>query len=71
METEQKKKKTKKNKAFDPYAPHKIKWWGWPLLALLIAGTIYIVMTHDKGKTTPSIEQGKPWVTQEVQRSEP
>ena len=32
-------------KAFDPYAPHKIKWWGWPLLILLIAGTVYVYQT--------------------------
>ena len=33
---------SKKAKSFDPYAPHKIKWWGWPLLILLIAGTVYV-----------------------------
>ena len=48
------KKNNQKNKAFDPYAPHKIKWWGWPLLLLLIVGTVYIIMTRDnKGKTQP------------------
>ena len=33
--------KENKQKLFDPYAPHRIKWWGWPLLILLIvAGAI-------------------------------
>ena len=35
-------KEDKQMPKFDPYAPHKIKWWGWPLLILLIIGTIYI-----------------------------
>lgn len=72
MEKEQqtKKQEQKKNKPFDPYAPHKIKWWGWPLLALLIAGTIYVVMTHDKTKAPPEVQQGKPWATTDTQRSE-
>ena len=65
------KKNNQKNKAFDPYAPHKIKWWGWPLLLLLIVGTVYIIMTRDnKGKNDTTIQQGKPWETQETQRSE-
>lgn len=63
--------KKKKNKAFDPYAPHKIKWWGWPLLFLLIVGTIYIIITRDdKGKNNTVTQQGKPWATEETQRSE-
>ena len=63
--------KNKKNKAFDPYAPHKIKWWGWPLLLLLIIGTVYIIMTRDnKGKNDVVNQQGKPWVEQDIQRSE-
>ncbi len=71
MKKEQKTEQQKlKSKPFDPYAPHTIKWWGWPLLALLIVGTIYIVMTHDKGKVTPDASQGKPWNTSETQRSE-
>ncbi len=41
MTTEAEEKEAKKN-SFDPYAPHKIKWWGWPLLIALIFGTIYI-----------------------------
>ena len=63
-------KKEEKNK-FDPYAPHRIKWWGWPLLLLLIAGTVYIIKTHDQGKqtaTTPTV--GKAWEAQETQRGE-
>ena len=63
-------KKDKKNKTFDPYAPHKIKWWGWPLLALLIAGTIYIVMTHGKENKQPAVTMGKAWANTETQRSE-
>ncbi len=63
-------KKKEKNK-FDPYARHRIKWWGWPLLLLLIAGTVYIIKTHDQGKqtaTTPTA--GKAWEAQETQRGE-
>ncbi len=63
-------KKEEKNK-FDPYAPHRIKWWGWPLLLLLIAGTVYIIKTHNQGKqtaTTPTA--GKAWEAQETQRGE-
>ena len=64
-------KKNKKNKPFDPYAPHKIKWWGWPLLLLLIVGTVYIIMTRDnKGKNEAVTQQGKPWAAEETQRSE-
>jgi thiamine biosynthesis lipoprotein len=65
--------KKKKNKPFDPYAPHKIKWWGWPLLLLLIVGTVYIIMTRDnKGKndTTTEVQQGKPWAASDIQKSE-
>ena len=63
-------KNNKKNKAFDPYAPHKIKWWGWPLLILLIAGTVYIIMSRDKGKDTPNVQTGKAWAASDTQRSE-
>ena len=60
-------KKEKNEKAFDPYAPHKIKWWGWLLLVVLIAGTVYIIRTRDGGK--PSIEKmGKEWTATETQR---
>ncbi|MCH5175294.1 MAG: FAD:protein FMN transferase [Prevotellaceae bacterium] len=45
-ETAEKKHKN----SFDPYAPHKIKWWGWPLLILLIIGTIYIFRTNNIGQ---------------------
>ena len=49
--------KKKKNNTFDPYAPHKIKWWGWPLLLVLIVGTVYIIMTRDnKGKKDAATE---------------
>jgi thiamine biosynthesis lipoprotein len=75
METEQKKtnmkqETTKKSqKAFDPYAPHKIKWWGWPLLLLLIVGTVYIIKTRDKAPA-PEPVQGEPWKAEETQRSD-
>ena len=52
---------------FDPYAPHKIKWWGWPLLLLLILGTIYIYRTsHATSPSTP----GKTWAEADLQRAE-
>ena len=66
-------KTTKKNKAFDPYAPHKIKWWGWPLLLVLIVGTVYIIMTRDnKGKkdAATEVQTGTPWAATDIQRSE-
>ena len=65
--------KTKKNKAFDPYAPHKIKWWGWPLLLVLIVGTVYIIMTRDnkgKNEAATEVQQGKPWAAADIQRTE-
>ncbi|MBP5375170.1 MAG: FAD:protein FMN transferase, partial [Bacteroidaceae bacterium] len=65
-----KEQKNTKNKPFDPYAPHKIKWWGWPLLAVLIAGTIYIIMSRDNGKDSPVQQSGKPWMPEDVQRTE-
>jgi len=74
METEEKattetKQNDSKQPAFNPYAPHKIKWWGWPLLLLLIIGTIYIVRTQD----SPSGNQqraGEVWPTEETQRAQ-
>lgn len=66
-------KTTKKNKAFDPYAPHKIKWWGWPLLLVLIVGTVYIIMTRDnKGKkdAATEVQTGTPWAATDIQLSE-
>ncbi len=62
-------KKSQKQKAFDPYAPHKIKWWGWPLLILLIVGTVYIIKTRDGGKA-PAVTQGEPWKIEETQQGE-
>ena len=57
-------------KAFDPYAPHRIKWWGWPLLLMLIVGTIYIIRTRDpKGKAVAAVV-GEKWRTEETQRCE-
>lgn len=58
----------KQKNSFDPYAPHKIKWWGWPLLLLLIAGTVYICRTEHTDK--PATQEGKPWDSKETQRSE-
>lgn len=55
--------------AFNPYAPHKIKWWGWPLLILLIVGTVYIVRTQDSKSEQPQ-GAGKPWATEETQRTQ-
>lgn len=62
-------KKSQKNKAFDPYAPHKIKWWGWPLLILLIAGTVYIIKTRQTG-TNAATAVGQAWTASDVQRNE-
>lgn len=65
--TNQTTKKEQQNK-FDPYAPHKIKWWGWPLLILLIIGTVYIFRTnHGKSASEPV---GTAWKTAEIQRCE-
>ena len=63
----QEKNKKSKQKAFDPYAPHTIKWWGWPLLILLIVGTIYIIRTRDAGKSSSS---AAPWGAEDTQKSE-
>ena len=69
--TEQNNPKNKEKNTFDPYAPHRIKWWGWPLLILLIAGTVYIIKTHDKDKKpVASTMHGEVWKTEETQRSE-
>lgn len=54
--------------SFDPYAPHKIKWWGWPLLLLLIAGTIYIIRTNHSAPKKSTI--GKMWKATEIQKNE-
>ena len=72
QKTTEKEQKEQKNK-FDPYAPHKIKWWGWPLLILLIVGTVYIIKTRD---TSPNPNKGEvavvgqAWDAKETQRSE-
>lgn len=62
-----KEEKDSKN-AFDPYAPHKIKWWGWPLLALLIAGTIYIC--RSEGKTGKPTDSATEWKNSELKKTE-
>lgn len=61
--------KKKEEKPFDPYAPHKIKWWGWLLLVVLIAGTVYIIRTRDGGKSSNE-KMGKEWTATETQRCE-
>lgn len=54
---------------FDPYAPHRIKWWGWPLLMLLILGTIYIF--HTEGRNRAFIDSvTNSWSANETQRAE-
>ena len=62
--------KENKQKPFDPYAPHRIKWWGWPLLILLIVGTVYIVRTNDKGGSQKSEQTATPWEDSDLQRCE-
>lgn len=74
METEEKattetKQNDSKQPAFNPYAPHKIKWWGWPLLLLLIIGTIYIIRTQDS-KSGNQHRAGEAWTTEETQRTQ-
>lgn len=58
--------KERKNN-FDPYAPHKIKWWGWPLLILLIVGTVYIFRTNNAAREK---SVGQPWNNAEKQMCE-
>lgn len=53
---------------FDPYAPHRIKWWGWPLLILLVVGTIYIVGMDRTSQIAGA--SGQAWQASEVQRCE-
>ena len=35
-----------------PAAPHPFRWWHIPLLLVLIAGTVYVIINHDKGQQT-------------------
>ncbi len=56
---------------FDPYAPHKIKWWGWPLLALLIFGTVYVYRTEGpKRSTTTAAALASPWNAKDKKTAE-
>ena len=65
------KKNPKQQKPFDPYAPHCIKWWGWPLLILLIVGTVYIIKTRDRAKpNTKAAQLGEAWKAEETLRNE-
>lgn len=57
-----------KNDEFNPYAPHKIKWWGWILLAGLILGTIYIYKSEHK--TNDSAEISAPWDESLIHKTE-
>ena len=69
MEHNPKEKTTEKERKnnFDPYAPHKIKWWGWPLLILLIVGTVYIFRTNNAAREK---SVGQPWNNAEKQMCE-
>ena len=67
-QTNQTTTKEEQNNKFDPYAPHKIKWWGWPLLILLIVGTIYISRTMHSN--TAKETMGNAWKESETQRCE-
>lgn len=69
---EGKDKEAKKKKAFDPYAPHKIKWWGWSLLIFLIVGTIYVVRNQDKKKkdAVSALKIDTAWNDAETQKCE-
>lgn len=66
----QQKKAEKKQKSFDPYAPHRIKWWGWPLLILLIAGTVYIIRSRDMKGQQQEASAAQPWKDDNVQKCE-
>ena len=69
QETQKKSAQEKQTPTFDPYAPHKIKWWGWPLLILLIVGTVYIFRTNHPDQSSKATT-GKAWKTSEVQKCE-
>jgi thiamine biosynthesis lipoprotein len=64
------KKEKKQQPKFDPYAPHKIKWWGWPLLILLIIGTIYIFRNNQPQLGENSKSAQPKWETKEIQHDE-
>lgn len=50
----------------EDYTPHPLKWWHWPLLLLLIVGTLYIAHEYQKvGTATTSA-----WKTKFVQQVE-
>lgn len=55
---------------FDPYAPHKIKWWGWPLLLLLILGTIYICRNEGASKKVTNAEHALAWENSKTKKTE-
>ena len=64
------KKEKKQQPKFDPYAPHKIKWWGWPLLILLIIGTIYIFRNNQPQLGESSKPAQPKWEAKETQHDE-
>lgn len=68
MEQEVKKETEKKNDEFNPYAPHKIKWWGWILLVGLIFGTVYIY--NSEHKSNDSTEISAPWDNDLIRKKE-
>lgn len=63
-------KEGKQTPKFDPYAPHKIRWWGWPLLILLIIGTIYIFRNNHPQSGESTMPAQPKWETKETQRDE-
>ena len=63
-------KEKKQQPKFDPYAPHKIKWWGWPLLILLIIGTIYIFRNNQPQRGESSMPAQPKWEAKETQHNE-
>lgn len=63
-------KEKKQQPKFDPYAPHKIKWWGWPLLILLIIGTIYIFRNNQPQRGKSSMSAHPQWEAKETQHNE-
>ena len=69
MEMEQNKdlQEERKNQ-FNPFAPHKIKWWGWPLLILLIVGTVYVV--KKERVENKNAAPGQAWKVSDIQKCE-
>ncbi len=62
-------KEEKEQKAFDPYAPHKIKWYGWLLLVAMIGVVTWIIITKDSSKSSAQFTD-KVWDSKMVQKCE-